>query len=361
MKQNKKIFFTVGPSEIYPTVPRHVTHALEAQVLSLSHRGRWFEDLYSDAQDRLKKLLGVPDGYRVYFLSSATEGMERVIQNTVRDKSGHILTGAFGKKFLEISRELGRETVVASVDTKGEFPKNFPFKGCELIAVTQNDTATGYSIPMREVYRLRKQFPEAIIALDVVSSVPYVELDFKKLDIVLFSLQKGFGLPAGLGVLVVGPRAYRKFEDMQKSGILTGSFHNFSNLEKYHVLNQTYETPNVLGIYLLSCVLRDFEKIGLEVIRRETERKALVLYDFFELSDKCQVIVEDSNYRSKTTIVVEIKGGNKKLLQGLLRKGYVVGCGYGVDKDTQIRIANFPAHRIKDVRGLMREMKDILN
>ena len=43
--------------------------------------------------------------------------------------------------------------------------------------------------------------------------------------------------------------------------------------------NQTPETPNVLGIYVFSKVLKDMINIGVENIRRDTIYKSTLLYN----------------------------------------------------------------------------------
>ena len=353
----KKIYFTVGPSQIYPTVPGYIKEAVEGDVLSLSHRGEWFQGLYQETNEKLKELLSIPDTHKIYFLGSATEGMERSIHNTVEVCSAHVVTGTFGKKFFEIARDLGKEAEKIDVGVREEIPVSLEFGSAELIAFTHNDTSTGYQMPLEEIYQISNNNPSALIALDTVSSLPDVDVDYTKVDLVLFSVQKGFGLPAGLGVLVVSPRAFEKAESLVKKGVSIGSYHNFLNMEKYAQKHQTYVTPNVLGIYLFSLVLEDMLGVGIEKIRQETREKARMLYDFFESNDKCRVVVKEEKYRSVTTPVVEIEGGSKELLAKLSEKGYVVGAGYGENKNSQIRVANFPAQKVSDIKNLIELMQ----
>src|SRR5690606_37779547 len=77
----------------------------------------------------------------------------------------------------------------------------------ELVCLTQNETSTGVSIPEDSIHRLVEKYPDKLFAVDAVSSCPYTRLDYSKLDCVFFSVQKCFGLPAGLGVMVVSERA----------------------------------------------------------------------------------------------------------------------------------------------------------
>ena len=41
----------------------------------------------------------------------------------------------------------------------------------------------------------------------------------------------------------------------------------------------------------------------------------------------------------------------------LAAKGFIVGSGYGQNKTTQIRIANFPTHSVANVKRLIAELK----
>ena len=69
-------------------------------------------------------------------------------------------------------------------------------------------------IPAENIHKVAKQYPDKLIAVDAVSSAPYGDLDYRLLDIVFFSVQKLFGLPAGLGILIVSPRAIEKSEQL---------------------------------------------------------------------------------------------------------------------------------------------------
>lgn len=71
----KKTFFTVGPSQIYPTVPSHIQKAIKDDILSISHRGPQFREIYKNTVDGLRKLLNIPPSYQIIFVSSALEAM----------------------------------------------------------------------------------------------------------------------------------------------------------------------------------------------------------------------------------------------------------------------------------------------
>lgn len=353
-RKKAMLYFTVGPSQVYPTLPKHIDNALKKDIPSLNHRGVEFKKLYSETDINMKKLLNIPKNYQIFFVSSALEAMERTILGTVEKTSFHIVTGSFGKSWMEIASKLGKQVQSSS----GVDLKNLHLPGrIETICITQNDTSTGIQIPMEEIYSLKKKYPKVLIALDVVSSIPYIDINYSLIDITFFSVQKGFGLPAGLGVMIVSPDALEKAQFLQKKDISTGSYHSLTNLSEKYKTFQTPETPNVLNIFLLNNICLDMLKKGIGKIRAETDRKAKFLYNFFDNHSIYKPVVQLIEFRSKTTVVIDTKGESKKLRYSLPKKGYNISSGYGENKDNQIRIANFPAHTMKDVKNLISNLK----
>ncbi|MEZ4824364.1 MAG: aminotransferase class V-fold PLP-dependent enzyme, partial [Ignavibacteria bacterium] len=203
-----------------------------------------------------------------------------------------------------------------------EYGRGFNFKDIiyfnypELFCLTQNETSTGVAIDPEDIYGLRKQFPEALIAVDIVTSAPYVNIDFNKIDCAFFSVQKGFGLPAGLGVLMVNFKCIEKAIYLKSKNISIGSYHNFLSLYENAVKYQTTETPNVLGIYLLGKVCENMLNRGIENIRTETEEKSKLLYDFFDNHKTLKPFVHNLTDRSKTIINIDT-GKDQTMIKSL--------------------------------------------
>ncbi len=95
-------------------------------------------------------------------------------------------------------------------------------------------------------------------------------------------------------------------------------------------------------------------KKGIEKIRKQTERKAKLIYDFFDNHPTMHPHVKDKHLRSQTVIVIDTPQGSASLIATLKEQGLIVGSGYGELKDKQIRIANFPAHSLADMKKLLR-------
>lgn len=337
------INFTPGPSQLYFTAEDHVKKAFRDGIPSLSHRTKEFESISRDVTEGLRELLNVPANYQLVFCASATEIWERIIQNLVEENSHHLVNGAFSKKFFETATQLNKKPSLTEVKS-GEGFGDFNIPSTELIALTQNETSTGVSLPLDYVNSFRAKNPDALIAVDAVSSLPYPAFDYSKVDSVFFSVQKGFGLPAGLGIWMVNERCIAKAESLVSKGLSIGSYHSLPSLISMAKKNQTPETPNVLGIYLLSKVVQDMLRRGIQIIRKETEYKAAILYQALNTHPVLKPFVKDESWRSKTVIVAECGDQTEKLTKLLVQKGMLPGDGYGAAKTHQLRFANFPAH-----------------
>lgn len=337
--------FTPGPSQLYFTVSDHARKAFKDGIPSLSHRSRQFEQISRETTDGLRQLLSLPPGYHIFFTGSATEIWERIFQNLVEETSFHLVNGSFSKRFYETGMQLNKNPKKADSPAGHGFANDLSIPdGTELIAVTHNETSTGVSVPTEWIHQLKEKNPRTLIAVDAVSSLPYPDFDFNLLDSVFFSVQKGFGLPAGLGVWMVNEKCVAKAESLSAKKISIGSYHNIPTLLEHAKKNQTPETPNVLGIYLLNKIVSDFLRRGIDTIRKETEYKSAILYQALDQHPLLAPFVTEKKFQSKTVIVADCGEHTEKLSAFLSTKGLYPGAGYGSSKKTQLRFANFPAH-----------------
>ena len=228
------IFLTTGPTELYPEIKDFIDEGLENKIFSISHRSEEFSEIVKSCYDNLRNLIGIPDDFYIFFVSSATEAMERMIENLVEKKSFHFINGAFAKRFYDISVSLKKEPdYIFSNDGKGfEFENISIPDESELVCLTHNETSTGVALELDSIYELKKIYPEKIFALDIVTSVPYYKINFNFIDAALFSVQKGFGIPSGLGVMLVKKDLINKTKYLKEKNINIGSYNNFLDLNK---------------------------------------------------------------------------------------------------------------------------------
>jgi len=208
------------------------------------------------------------------------------------------------------------------------------------------------------LYALRQRYPEQLIAVDAVSIAPYSEIDFAQIDTLFFSVQKCFGLPAGLGVWVFNDRCVEKADQLLQKDFSLGTYHTIPSLLKMAQKNQTPETPNVLGIYLLGKVAEDMNRRGIQNIRNEINYKAALMYQTFEQHPDFELFVKKEKFRSKTVVVANVKKGTAAdVIAAVKKEGIIIGKGYGELADQQVRIANFPTHS----KETFEKLADIIN
>ncbi len=350
-------FFTVGPSQLHKNFPKHFKLALEKDIASISHRSEDFKKLYLDLIKSIKKLFSVPENYDVVFLGSATEFMERAIQNLSERKTLHFVSGTFGDRAYKFAKNAGREAVKIELESDDTFsfdkvPKSF---SPEIIFITHNETSCGHTVPKEFILQVHEKFPNSLICCDIVSSAPTADIPIDKIDLTFFSVQKAFGLPAGLGVGIISSKLLLQAEKINEDQIAKSKniFHSFLNMSKNNKEAKTMETPNVLLMFLLNEVTKDFLKKGVKKLIQETEAKLKIFEQYFLKNKNFTPVVKNKEWRSKTVLVCETKVDSKEIIGKLKKKGIMIASGYGEDKATRIRIANFPQTEKKDVLKLV--------
>jgi phosphoserine aminotransferase len=339
------VYFTPGPSQPYPGLKRFLDEAWDQNIMSVSHRGRAFQSIYRRTDTALRELMDIPKSYKVLFLGSATEAMERVIQGTVAKRSHHFINGAFAEKWYEISMGLGKQPSAQKINA-GINPVKLDTKvpdDAELLCVTQNETSNGMLFPEGVLSEIVKPLSSTLVALDVVSSAPIMGIPWENIDAAFFSVQKVFGLPAGLGVLITGPRALEKASLLEEQGISIGSYHSLVGLASKADNFETPATPNVLNIFLLGKVAEAMLSRGIKTIRKENKVRAEILYELLNNHDHVTPFVADTKWQSPVVVVGSVNGGSSKLHESLTDDGIIVGKGYAGFKNDHIRIANFPS------------------
>ncbi|MFZ9045002.1 MAG: aminotransferase class V-fold PLP-dependent enzyme [Cyclobacteriaceae bacterium] len=344
------IYFTPGPSQLYFSVEQHLKNAMREDIPSISHRSSQFSHIFSETTSYIKSLLGLSDQYHIFFTSSATEVWERISQNLIEKHSYHFVNGSFADKFTQIARQNKLNVTINNPGFGKPFELTEISKENELISVTYNETSAGFQFDNTHLEQLRKKYPQALIALDVVSVAPAVPIDFNLVDTAYLSVQKCFGLPSGLGVWIVNRRALDKAANLTTQ--YQGSYHSLTSLLTSSKKNQTPETPNVLGIYLLGKVAHDMLQKGKEMMHRDTAYKSALLYQAVEENPNLSPFIQSSINRSKTVCIAKVKGKNHWLLQQFEKMGFILGEGYGEYKNDHIRIANFPTHSKEQVEYL---------
>ncbi len=356
-------YLTPGPTQTAACVEDAIKRAVSDGICSISHRSKRYEEIHSGTVNGIRELLSIPNTHHIFFLGSATEAWERIIQNCSFSRTHHFVNGSFSERFYAISRELGRN----ASQTKVELGEGFDLcsvtvpTDIELLCVTQNETSTGVYLSSSDISALAQRFPSALVAVDIVSCAPINDLNWSDIDCGFFSVQKCFGLPAGLGVLIVSERAVGQAEEVRSKGLSIGSYHSIPTLLAAAKKNQTPETPNVLGIFLLGEVIKGMLEIGVQKLRSSVINRAQQAYARLDKLRFYKPFVSKAPFRSPTVLPVITPFGSQILTKGLLAEGYELGAGYATLKDKQVRIANFPMHTDSEIDLVISRIEELDN
>lgn len=341
------ITFNPGPSQISQETKNDIREAIENRIIEISHRSKEFDAISQSAIKNLRQFFKIPEDYYVFYTASATEAMELTLRHCVQQKSFHFTNGNFSEYFAQIAQALGKQTTADAAEwgTLNDFAQAQIPDDAELITITANETSTGVMCSDSDIKKIRQRYPNHLLAVDITSNGGVVEYAIKNADIWLFSVQKCLGLPAGLGILIMSPRAY------ERAQYYTGIFSVQNMQKKMAECFETIQTPNVLNIYLLQKQLERWNKTGgLAAKEKETQAKAKKVYDFFKTP-----FVQNPAHRSITVMTIAGQPVEIEKLHAACKKNSIIlGKGYGKIKETTFRISNFPAITKDDFETLFR-------
>ncbi len=172
--------------------------------------------------------------------------------------------------------------------------------------------------------------------MDATSSLGALNLPWEAVDFVFASVQKGLGLPAGMGVLLLSPQCVQLFQDYP-----VVHYNALSRIIQMARAHQPISTPNLLGIYLLAKSLPGRPKVA--QIAPQIIQRAERLYGAF--MERGYEPFLPAAYRAPTCLSFHgwLSRAAEEAFCGGGSSGPVFRRGYGPHQETTFRVANFPA------------------
>lgn len=343
------ISFYPGPSKVHEEIPDYVKYAHKKGILSINHRSTEFMKIAERTVMLLKEKLDIPKDYKIFFAGSATECWEIIAQSVVSKRSYHIYNGAFGQKWYEYSNRIKSGARQFPFDRE-ELPNANKYKfgsNDGVICLTHNETSNGTQLPDEFIRDVKENNPNHLVAVDATSSMAGVALNFEFADIWFASVQKCFGLPAGLALMVCSPRAMEKVAQINDRSFYNSLAFINEMMDKW----QTPFTPNVMNIYLLMRVLENSKPIAL--VEEKLRKRYRKWVKYFEGKTTLNHLIRNKAAHSFTVLPISASEPVIiRLKKEAKEKGFLLGEGYGDLKSTTFRIANFPALKKKEIEKL---------
>jgi phosphoserine aminotransferase len=351
------ITFYPGPSKVYDQIPQYVADAHRKGILSINHRSAAFMEICDRTIALLKDKLNIPKDYTIFFTTSATECWEIIAQSLVVKDSHHVYNGAFGEKWFQNTKRLHKQAWSYSFDSNSLVDAkklSIPSSKESVVCLTQNETSNGTQLSSSTLRAFRKINDSALIAVDATSSMAGIHLPIKTADVWYASVQKCFGLPAGLAVVACSKNAVNRAKEIQEQD----HYNSLTSIIRMIDKRQTTHTPNVLGIYLLMRVLEKSKNI--DIVDEQTTARYHQWMDFLGSSNRFNHLIKNPKAHSYTVLPIE---GDpdfiKRVKIAAKKKNIILGEGYGAWKETTFRIANFPAIKNTEIKTLQRFLKSI--
>jgi len=224
--KDRKLLMIPGPIEFTPEVMRAMG------MPTTSHVAPNFIEAFGQALERLRQVFVCPSGQPFVVAGSGSLAMDMAAANLVEpgDAALVVNTGYFGDRFGAILERYGAtvthvrapavgdtpalEDVEAALKAGGpaKGPAAASGRGYKLMTITHVDTSTAVCADVKGLAALGREHG-ALVVVDGVCSVAGEEMHQEEwsIDLALTASQKAIGVPPGLALMVVGPRAMDAF------------------------------------------------------------------------------------------------------------------------------------------------------
>jgi phosphoserine aminotransferase len=275
--------FSAGPAVLpEPVLKKAAAEMLDCNgsgmsVMEMSHRTKDFEAIIGGAEAGLRKLMNIPDNYKVLFLQGGASSQFAMVPLNLMGANGtadFINTGTWSKKAISEAKRYGTANVIATSEDKNfsYIPKVAKEKfnpKASYVHITSNNTIEGTK------YGAFPDTGTVPLVADMSSNILSEAMDVTRFGIIYAGAQKNIG-PAGVCVVIIR-------EDLIGKALpITPTMFNYDTHAKEKSL---YNTPPTYGIYIAKLVFEwMLDMGGVPAMEKVNRDKAKLLYDFLDNS-----------------------------------------------------------------------------
>ena len=278
--------FSAGPAALPTSVLAEIADEMMdyrgcgMSVLEMSHRSSMYQQIIDDSEATLRRLLSIPDNYRVLFLQGgATLQFAGIPMNLMRrGRASYIVTGNFANKaykeavLLASSEDTNFDRIPTMADVNARIAAEATGDGLDYVYICQNNTIFG------TMYHELPACGDVPLVADVSSCFLSQPLDVERYGLIYAGAQKNAGA-AGVTVVIVR-------DDLIAEGPAYAQTPQYMDLKTQAAKDSMLNTPNTFGIYVCGKVFRWVEQTGgLAAMAERNWAKANLLYDLLEQSE----------------------------------------------------------------------------
>ncbi|MBP6823786.1 MAG: 3-phosphoserine/phosphohydroxythreonine transaminase, partial [Acidobacteria bacterium] len=269
-------------------------------VLEISHRSAAFEQIIAEAEADLRKLVGIPDNYKVLFLQGGASLQFTMIPMNLLPKGAsadYLLTGSWGQGAIKEAKKLGtvREAATTADTNFNRLPKAEEIKldpNAAYLHYTSNETIFGVEFNEEPVAG------NVPLVCDMSSDFISRPIDVSKYGLIYAGAQKNAG-PAGATIVIIREDLLDRVPEGLPATL------DYKNLAKN---GSMYNTPPCFAIYICGLVFKWAlnEVGGLEKVQVQNREKAAVLYKAIDASDNYYRGHAEADCRSQMNVTFRL-------------------------------------------------------
>lgn len=283
--------------------------ALSGALVGRSHRASPAKARIAEVSDRSRRLLGIPEDYRVGIMpGSDTGAFEAAMWSMLGARGVDVVSfESFGAGWLtDITKQLRLEDVRELAAGYGQLPDLTQVSPERDVVFCWNGTTSGVRVPDGEWIADDRQ---GLTFCDATSAAFAMDLPWGKLDVVTWSWQKVLGGEAQHGMLVLSPRAVERLESHKPAWPLPKIFRltKGGRLIEGIFAAETINTPSMIAVEDALDGLRWAEAVGgLRALIERANRNLAILEDWVEHSSWAAFLASDPRIRSNTSVCLSI-------------------------------------------------------
>jgi len=354
--------FGCGPSKVRPAQVDYLA-SVGRTVLGTSHRQAPVRNLVGDVRHGLAELFSLPEGYEIILGNGGSTAFWDIAAfGLVRERAQHLTFGEFSAKFGSVTQKapfLGDSTIIKG--EPGTLPTPIAEAGIDVYAWAHNETSTGVMAP---VNRVEGADEGALILVDATSGAGGLPLDVSESDVYYFGPQKCFAADGGLWLAAFSPAALARVDEIAASGRWVPDFFSLPTAINNSRLNQTYNTPAVSTLALLSNQISWInDQGGLDWAVKRTTDSSSRLYSWAEATAYTSPFVADRSARSLVVGTIDFADevDAASVAAALRANGVVDVEPYRKLGRNQLRVGMFPAIDPEDITKLISSIEYVVS
>lgn len=298
--------FSSGPCAKYSG---YSIESLKDAPLGRSHRSKLGKGKLYESIAKTKKILKLPDDYRVGIVpASDTGAFEMLMWNVLGERGVDVICfESFGKGWAnDIQKELKLEDVKIISADYGEFPDVNEVNFDNDVVFTWNGTTSGVKVPNGDWIPDNRK---GLTLCDATSAAFAMDIPWDKIDAATFSWQKVLGGEAAHGMLILSPRAVARIESYSPSWPLPKIFRikKKGKLDESIFEGSTINTPSMLCNEDYLQALKWSESIGgIERLIAKSEENLKVIEAFVEQHSWISFLAKEKSIRSNTSVCLNV-------------------------------------------------------